>query len=369
MNKTLLVDITRIFLLLTLGLLSYWLVRPNILLFDWLNIQKDFSFQLDNTFIFIIAKNYLADAFWCIAICFTFRLLQKHHLPNIYNRLLLTLPFASEILQATSLIQGTFDPLDLLLYLTIYLFFLNTGTLHMKKITKHLVGIFTLSTFTLAIIGSGSPPKRTYTPPVYKTGTFTIAQKPDDIFTKPSLNTILKKSKKLAIVLRVPSSGKNVTSEQKQRNNHLYNTIEKEFAKAGYIVRDRALFAKVLDQESLDYSKIGNLTKTDLILELVSFKNQSYPVKEYVDENGVQQVSEKAITFTGANIEFKVTSVEHNDLIASYVFNYTPCTKGCKHTFSTSVSSTLKGPQSTPADLFKKWSLRLIKELKMETKK
>lgn len=237
----------------------------------------------------------------------------------------------------------------------------------MCQIKNNIIGVVAVAIFAFGLIGSGasSPPRP---PPVYENGVFQLKQKPDDIFTKPSLSTILKSSGTLAIVLRVPNSGKDVTEQQRQVNDSLYNTIEKELAKAGYIVRDRALFAKVLDQESLDYSKIGQLTKTDLILELVSYSTkEKYFTKEYKDEAGNNKIADRNFSLRGATIEFKLTSVKENDLVGSYIFYHTPCTEPCRHRFSFSRSSTLSIPSPiSQENLFKSWVLRLINELEIK---
>ena len=345
--------------LLISGLVAYWFFRPEIYLFSLIQIKNPDPVIVANNIFLLFLKNHFADTLWCIAAFQIATVLQSGKCPRIYSNSLLMLPFLSEILQAAGLIQGTFDWVDLCIYSTVFVLFFYKEVFRMHKITKHFAGILAISIFTAALVGSG-PPRRTY---VYETGTFTLEQKKDEIFTKPSLARILRTSKNPAIVLRVPNPGKDVTEQQQQVKTSLYTTIEKEFAKAGYIVRDRALFAKVLDQENLDYLKIGQLTKTDLILELVSYNKVQYKTKIYKDEAGIEKTAAKDIIFTGRSIEFKVTSVEENDLVGSYVFNYTPCTTGCTHRFSLSRASTLKAPENIPKSVFKSWASRLLKEL------
>ena len=51
----------------------------------------------------------------------------------------------------------------------------------------------------------------------------------------------------------------------------IYNAIEKELLKENYSVRDRGLFNELLSKaQTTDYSKIKELTNTDIILEVVN---------------------------------------------------------------------------------------------------
>jgi hypothetical protein len=95
----------------------------------------------------------------------------------------------------------------------------------------------------------------------------------NDIYANNNLKDFFKNNKKPSIVLRVPNSdnksGGNITTNQD--NNILYNAIENELLKEGYSVRDRGLFNELINKSgSTDYSKIKELTNTDLILEVVS---------------------------------------------------------------------------------------------------
>ncbi len=354
-------------LLLILGVIIYWLFRPEIYLFQFIQVSNPAPVGVDDNLFLLFLKNHFADAAWCMALLLIVRLLKTYDVPRGYTFALLSLPFLSELLQAVPRVPGTFDWIDLTIYLALYALVFHREISEMKNTLKHIVGAIALTTFVAGVVGSSSPPpRRSYTPakPVkYITGTFTIAQMQDEFFTKKSLTRILRTSKTPSVVLRVPVAGKNVAAEQKQKNSVLYNTIEKEFAKAGYAVRDRALFAQVLEREKLDYSQIGLLTKTDLILELLSFQEVPYKVREYRDEGGDLAEASKDITFTGATVEFKLVSVKENDLVGAYTFHYTPCTFACTHKFSISKPATLKVKKSIPVDFFKDSAKHLIREL------
>jgi hypothetical protein len=354
--------ITISIVLLLLGIGIYWLFQPDIYLFSIFQINNLDPLVVDNLF-FRLLRNYFADIVWCIALIQSVYVLRKLRVSYYYPIILLLLPFIGEVLQAVRLIPGTFDWVDIAIYLALYVIFFHKEVFTMNNVTKNVVGSIVILIFAVALIGSTSNQPQ---PIDYTTGTFTFPNEKDEIFTKPSLSKILKSSDKLSIVLRVPAPGGTVTAEQKQKDSVLYNIIEKEFAKAGFIVRDRALFAKVLEQETQDYKKIEHITETDLILELLSYNlKQPYRTKLYRDEKGKMQEAPIEITFYGARVEFKLTSVKENDMVGSYTFNYTPCTEGCKHKFSSSrrAKGTWIVKKPIPKDFFINSSRRLIQEL------
>jgi len=95
---------------------------------------------------------------------------------------------------------------------------------------------------------------------------------PNDIYANKNLKGYFQGDKSPKIVLRVPNSNDKATSNTSTQNAAiLYNAIEKEFLKNGFSVRDRGLFNEIINKtSSSDYSKIGESTDTDLILEVVS---------------------------------------------------------------------------------------------------
>ncbi len=339
----------------------YWFFRPEIYIFDALRIGNSDPAVASGVWQ-IFLKNHFADAAWCAVVFQIARMFREHGYPHQYSRILIALPFVSETLQATAWVPGTFDWLDLAIYATLLAIFSYREVLQMLQNKKHIFGVLAVAVFVGAVIGSAATPPP---PAVYETGVFSIERKPDDIFAKPALSRIIRTPKTLAIVLRVPVSGEKVTEEQRQQGTMLYNTIDKELARAGYIVRDRTLFAKVLDQSNLDYTRIGQLTETDLILELVSFRTEIFPVSRYKDENGVDKQATLPVKFTGSSIEFKIVGVKDNDLIASYTFYNSPCAKGCTHRFSTTVPSSLNATGYNPAaeEVYKDFAARLIRQL------
>src|ERR1019366_902582 len=95
----------------------------------------------------------------------------------------------------------------------------------------------------------------------------------DDIFANSNLKSFFKATRAPSIVLKVPNSTDKATSNSVNINDNalLYNAIEKELLKEDFSVRDRGLFNELLSKsQTSDYSKIKELTNTDIILEVVN---------------------------------------------------------------------------------------------------
>jgi hypothetical protein len=262
-------------------------------------------------------------------------------------------------MQSTGVIPGVFDWVDMAIYLIIMSPAILMEFNPMRKMENNIFGSITIAFFTFALLASGRPP------PEYATGTFTFTEQEDDIFTKTDLVKSLNLPSNPSIVLRVPNPSSTITKEQNKRNSVLYNLIEKEFAKAGFVVRDRQLFSKVLEQETNDYSKIGLVTETDFIVELLSYSLHSkYQTKSYVDEDGKPAEAPYPVSFNGAIAEFKLVSLKKNDLVGSYTFHWAPCTEGCKERFDKN-SRHWNVNNAVPTDFFKKAAQQLARELRL----
>jgi hypothetical protein len=359
-------------LLLISGLAAYWFFRPSVYFFELFGVNNSNTIVISDNALSLFAKNYFADIVWCIAVFQIASLLMQRKYPSLYFYSLIALPFLSEILQGFKIIRGSFDWIDILIYSSLLVLFYHKKTFHMQKLTKHFAGVSVTVFFILAMLASAGPRKTTYKPPpplVYTSGTIKLPEKKDEIFSKPSLSRILQTASNLSIVLRVPGQITKVLEEGKFATNSIYNTVEKEIAKAGFTVRDRGLFQQVLENTSVDYSKIKELTGTDLILELVGYEKVKYPVSDYKDQDGNEKaVKASGLTITGAKAEFKIISVKENDFVGSYIFYSTPCTNGCTYKFNqygeTSASTDSYSTNIEVENFFKDCALRLIKELR-----
>ncbi len=337
--------------LLILGFLVYYFFRPEIVIIQFFTAHFHLPLHRGNPglnkSLINFATGHLTDILWYASLLLMLLAFIEKNIFKSFYIFFITLPFILEILQGFRIIPGTFDWLDIFYYfLTFYFFyslFPSLKTTFMKyNFLKSLFPIGILGAFIAFAVGSAPSSKVTYT-----TGKIQFPQKSNDIFTKPSLIKYLQSTSNPTIVLRVPNQVDNVLEENKQLNkSQIYNTIETELAKANFIVRDRALYQKVLDQNTaVDYSKIKELTDTDLILELVSYEQVNYNTNTYTDRKERQRVTDTNLKVPGVKVEFKLIQVKDNDLVGEYTFNYAPCTSGCLYTFDN------LGNLYNPADL------------------
>lgn len=176
------------------------------------------------------------------------------------------------------------------------------------------------------VLSSCSPTSRVITYP----------KKADEVFANNNLKTFFRNNPSPTFVLRVPNSNDKATSNTATSNNNniFYNAIEKELLKHGFSVRDRGLFNEIINKSgSADYSKIQDLTNTDLILEVVNIDPAViYTTNKVTKTTGKKQVTEVGnIDYkrNGASIEFKLITVKNNEIAGVYKYNYQPCPNGC----------------------------------------
>ena len=162
-------------------------------------------------------------------------------------------------------------------------------------------------------------------------------KRPDDIYANSNLKEFFKVNRQPNVVLRVPNTADKATSNTNlnQDNNVLYNAIEKELLKQGYSVRDRGLFNEIINKSgSTDYSKIKDLTNTDLIIEVVNIDPKvmysTNKVSVSRKKKTTEQISNIDYKRYGASIEFRIIMVRNNEIAGTYKYNYQPCPEGCE---------------------------------------
>jgi hypothetical protein len=179
-------------------------------------------------------------------------------------------------------------------------------------------------------------------------GIFKYTPGSDEVVTNKSKLEFIKAASNPTIVLRVPDANKGVLEEDKNvksdgrkddgnnslYNINVYNIIEKELLKGGFTVRDRALFQKVLGDKSVnDYSKIKELTETDLILELSTLEYVGYPFNSFgytltgrrnMDTRSSISCSNSIVIY-GLKLEFRLIKVKENDFIGSFTYYHSMC--------------------------------------------
>ena len=171
--------------------------------------------------------------------------------------------------------------------------------------------------------------------PLSTVRTVKFSPKNNEITTTPSLKEYLSTNPNPKIVLRTSArlSSDNVT--EKEQNNYLYNTIESELLKSGFIVRDRQLFEKIVtnSDNNTNYENLKQKSDTDLIIELTNLdRSIIYQTNKYSDSDGREKTSSMLASkiFYGATIEFKVIMINTNEFAGIYKFNYVPCVNGCE---------------------------------------
>lgn len=160
---------------------------------------------------------------------------------------------------------------------------------------------------------------------------------PDEVYANNNLKEFFKTNKTPNIVLRVPNNNDKATSNTSNNkdNNVLYNAIEKELLRHGFSVRDRGLFNELLSKsQTSDYSKIKELTNTDVILEVVNIDPAVIYTTNKVTIIGKKKESEQIgkIDYKkyGASVEYRIIMVKNNEIAGSYKYNYEPCSNGCE---------------------------------------
>ena len=161
-------------------------------------------------------------------------------------------------------------------------------------------------------------------------------KRPNEVFANNNLKEFFRTNKSPNIVLRVPNTDDKATSNTSTNkdNNVLWNAIEKELLRQGYSVRDRGLFNEIINKTgSTDYSKIKDLTNTDLILEVVNIDSKVIYSTNKVTLTGKKKITEQIgdVDYKryGASVEFRLILVKNNEIAGSYKYNYEPCPDGC----------------------------------------
>lgn len=117
-------DILFAFVFLIIGTVIYWIFNVDIYIFKWLNIELSNYNLFGFNSISKNLRNYLSDFFWCLYICQMYIVLKKIHAPVYYQICLLLLPFVSEFMQLLKIINGSFDFIDVFIYLVVVLVYL-----------------------------------------------------------------------------------------------------------------------------------------------------------------------------------------------------------------------------------------------------
>ena len=155
----------------------------------------------------------------------------------------------------------------------------------------------------------------------------------DEKYETPALRSYFSKNTKPIIMLRTPFGGEADILNNSGFTKSFYSNLEKSFLEKGFTVRDRSLFERILAQSQYtDYSKMTELTGTDIIIEIVGIEKTTYYTREVTTNNGKKiRIGDCNFGgFDGYRIEIKVVLIKDNTLAGTYIFNYAPDVDGIK---------------------------------------
>lgn len=169
----------------------------------------------------------------------------------------------------------------------------------------------------------------------YRPITIKLSRKEPEIYTNAGLKQILAK-KSPSLVLRKPTTSIIISESNEYDAGVVYNTIEKEFLKSGFTVRDRTIFEKILlARYDLDYSKMKDLSNTDLVFEVLDIKKRTIKTNNYYTPKGILRRMKYEQTFQGWAVEFRIINIKENEIVGNYTFYYIPCSDaGCSYALS-----------------------------------
>ena len=120
-------------LFLLMGVLNYYLLQPDIVLFHFLSISNNHLINIHPHWLYVFFAGYFSDAMWCTALCLVVLVLSDLKYLNTIGKLItLLLPFLSEAAQYFGFIRGTFDWFDILTYGIIVMAFSLLSSLFKK---------------------------------------------------------------------------------------------------------------------------------------------------------------------------------------------------------------------------------------------
>jgi hypothetical protein len=170
-----------------------------------------------------------------------------------------------------------------------------------------------------------------------------IEPEPASVFTHPTLSKFIAQNPGAAVVVRDPNATLGGVSAS-GKTSELCGIMERALMKRGYNPRDRRLFENVVEKMSdIDYVKLGEQTRTDLIFEITNFSQEEYVVRDYEEYKDLyfdnlhflrykkdvvkQKQFKEPLTLYGYSIEIKVVLLQDNLIGGTYKYFWTPCSQ------------------------------------------
>jgi hypothetical protein len=119
---------------LLIGFVIYFIFSPNVLMFRYFNLGETKAIVDKNyNIVFSLIRNYLCDIVWCVFVFETVLFLIIQKTPLFYVLFLAMVPFIAELSQYYRLIPGTYDIVDLLLYIIILIAYFSKFKIKYKN--------------------------------------------------------------------------------------------------------------------------------------------------------------------------------------------------------------------------------------------
>jgi hypothetical protein len=211
----------------------------------------------------------------------------------------------------------------------------------------------------------------------------TLEPEPASVSTHPSLSKFIAQNPGAAVVVRDPNATMGGVSAS-GKTNELCGIMERALMKRGYNPRDRRLFESVAEKMSdIDYVKLGEQTRTDLIFEITNFTEEEYIVRNYEEYKDIylpillpillkrdavsQEKLKEPRTLHGYSIEIKVVLLQDNLIGGTYKYFYTPCSlSGCDFSYESTLDK-MSRKKSYYKDYYKFRIMVLNRLIKDET--
>lgn len=197
----------------------------------------------------------------------------------------------------------------------------------MKK-TLGLVCLLGFGCFTLWLTGCGPSWQLVQADPALYIKT--------EVVISPALTDLIReKGTNLKIALRVPTPPKDVTKEEQKSIDKQYDFFERELAKAGFTIRDRALLEKTIGEEKISsYAEIASRIDTDLIIEIEDLSPANLSNRDYfwaAEDSWNQAVlapDQNPFPMAGGRLDCRIIMVKDASVAGMMTIFFLPCSGG-----------------------------------------
>jgi hypothetical protein len=159
--------------------------------------------------------------------------------------------------------------------------------------------------------------------------------KAPEVFTGAGLAGLFKDTAAPSIMVRAIDRADKNENIRENAFGLIYSAIENVLLKEGFTVRDRTLFNKIASNTgTTDYSKLKDITGTDLILEIINIDPavvySTNTITLAYKKHQKKQVQDISYRRYGAEAAYRLIIVKNNEIAGVYKYNYNPCADGCE---------------------------------------